>query len=63
MISSAFAMPRQKTLTSGLPVYDSSKAISPPTVGMPMLFRIPQSHDHSRHRRADERIVERAEPQ
>ena len=34
-------MPRQKTFTSGLPLYDSSKATSPPTVGMPMLFPYP----------------------
>ena len=38
MMSDAFAMPRQKTFTSGLPAYDGSNAISPPTVGMPMLL-------------------------
>ena len=34
----ASTMPRQNTLTSGLPAYESSNAISPPTVGMPMLL-------------------------
>src|SRR5207344_3279024 len=41
MMSVAFAMPRQNTLTSGLPAYDGSNAISPPMVGMPMLLPYP----------------------
>src|SRR5262245_66251400 len=40
-MSDAFAMPRQNTLTSGLPAYDGSNAISPPTVGIPMLLPYP----------------------